>query len=39
VVAAPGAQVLAVQADMTSTAAIEHLVNKAVERFGGVDVW
>lgn len=33
-----GAQVLAVQADMTSTADIERLVNQTVERFGSVDV-
>ena len=37
-VAALGAQGLAVQADMTSTEGIEHLVNKTVERFGSVDV-
>ena len=37
-VAALGAQVLAVQADMTNTEDVEHFVNKTVERFGGVDV-
>ncbi|MGE3540569.1 MAG: SDR family NAD(P)-dependent oxidoreductase [Candidatus Tectimicrobiota bacterium] len=33
-----GAQVLAVQADMTQTDDIETLVNKTTERFGGVDI-
>ena len=33
-----GAQVLAVQADMTNTADIERLVNQTVERFGSIDV-
>jgi len=37
-VEALGTQVLAVQADMTNTEEIEHLVNKTVERFGSVDV-
>ncbi len=33
-----GAQVLAVQADMTQTSDIETLVNTTVERFGAVDI-
>jgi len=37
-VAALGAQVLAVQADMTNTEEVEHFVNKAAERFGSVDI-
>src|SRR5262245_65448248 len=37
-VVALGAQGLAVQADMTSTEGIEHLVDKTVERFGSVDI-
>jgi 3-oxoacyl-[acyl-carrier protein] reductase len=37
-VASLGAQVLAVQADMTNTEEIEHFVNKTVERFGSADV-
>lgn len=37
-VAALGAQVLAVQADMTSAGDVERLVNTTAERFGGVDI-
>ena len=37
-VAALGAQVLAVQADMTNTEEVEQFVNKTVERFGSVDI-
>ena len=37
-VAALGAQVLAVPADMTNTEEIEHFFDKTVERFGGVDI-
>ena len=33
-----GAEVLAVTADLTDRAAIEHVVTAAVERFGGLDV-
>lgn len=33
-----GAEALGVQADMTSTADIERLVNETVERFGSVDI-
>jgi len=32
-----GASVLAIQADMTDSAQVEHMVNRAVEEFGGLD--
>lgn len=33
-----GAEILAVQADMTNTADVEHLVDETIRTFGGVDI-
>lgn len=36
---AAGGQALAVPTDMTDEAAVTELARRAVERFGGIDIW